>query len=157
MTKGKKDIWAEAEWMLGEIRSTTEKLRRQEADAEAALAAMRQKWTAQSQPYRERLRWLDKEIRNLITENRGEFFGESESARVELRNGYLQFEVFRYVKKARAVTPEKLEQLGYIEAVKIVKSVDWDALAVWPEWRLKEVGTERKTKEVYGYGVKEGN
>jgi hypothetical protein len=96
---------------------------------------------------------LETELKTLAREHHPDFFGESESCRVELPHGALLFALERRVKRARGVL-ENLKAEGFTQAVKIAESVDWDLLETWPEERLWLVGTERKTKEVYAYEVK---
>jgi len=50
----------------------------------------------------------------------------------------------------------RLEEIGAVEAIKIVKSVDWDVLDKWTDERLIEVGTERGKKERFAYEIFDG-
>ncbi len=152
---GNKAVLAEADGLLAEIQAATGELRELKAEAEGQIAEMRRHWAVKMADPTARLAELDKKMRKLEKKHRLEIFGDRESVRVELQYGYLQFELSRYVKKARAITPEKLEELGHIEAVKIAKSVAWEVLETWPDWRLLALGTERVSKEIYEYGIRE--
>jgi archaellum component FlaC len=54
------------------------------------------------------------------------------------------------VKRAKGVL-EKLEELGWNEAIIIEKKVNWDKLERWPDERLIACGTERVKKEKIEY------
>ncbi len=45
----------------------------------------------------------------------------------------------------------KCEELGFMEVIKTVKSLDRDAVEKWPDERLFLIGAERKTKEEFSY------
>jgi len=49
---------------------------------------------------------------------------------------------------------ERLEEMGFSEAVRVAKSVDWDVLERWPDEKLNLVGTERVPKETIEYELK---
>lgn len=70
---------------------------------------------------------------------------------VTLAHGLIRFAESKVVVKARGVTVEGLEALGYLDGVKIEKSVDWDALQLWPDEKLIAAGTERKEKRTYSW------
>lgn len=92
------------------------------------------------------------ELVALMKENKNEFFA-GEIDRVDLTHGALLHQVKEAVKRSRAVTPEALEELGYSDAVKIVKSVDWDEIEKWPNVKLAEIGTERKQMEKFEWEI----
>ena len=46
------------------------------------------------------------------------------------------------------------EAQGFSEVIKIVKSLDRDAIEKWPDARLALIGAERKTKEEFNYDLK---
>jgi len=75
----------------------------------------------------------------------------------DLTNGALLHKIERRVKRTRKML-ERLEAIEAEDAIKIVKSVDWDVIEKWTYERLIEVGTERVKKETFAYklaGVKE--
>lgn len=47
-----------------------------------------------------------------------------------------------------------LEELGYVDGIKIEKSVNWDEIEKWSDERLTAIGTERVTKEEFGYDLR---
>jgi phage host-nuclease inhibitor protein Gam len=126
------------------------------AAANQALAALNREWGVRLAPLRDQVAHLEVRLRELERQQRQSFFGTLESAKVDLPHGSLLYELTRPVIRARAVTPEKLEELGCPEAVRIAKSVDWDLLNAWPDERLWAVGTDRRKKEVFSYELPEG-
>lgn len=144
---------AEADRLLAEYRLARGNLGILEAELQAQIEDLKREWEERLRPNREHLGVLDEQIRSLERQHQALFFGDAESCRVTLPHGVLLYDRGDYVVKKRGVTPERLESLGYPEAVKIAKSVDWDLLAAWPEEKLWAVGTERKIKETFGYEV----
>jgi hypothetical protein len=78
-----------------------------------------------------------------------------ETDRLELGNGALLWSEFWKVKRAKTVTPAVLEDLGYLDGLRIEKKINWDVLEEWPEDRLIAVGTERKKKVNLEYELKQ--
>lgn len=140
-----------ADSILVEIGELTEALHHAEAKMEQELAAFKERWSQDLAPTREQLAALDKELKVYARENHNLFFGKAESCRVNLPHGVLMYDRSDYVVKKRSLTWERLEALGFPEAVKVDKSVNWDLLNTWPEEKLWAVGTEKKTKETFGY------
>jgi len=97
------------------------------------------------------LKGLEKDLVNLMKQNAAEIFEGEE--RVELEHGSLLFTIEERVKKARGVL-EKLEELGFEDAIERSAKVKWDELEKWPVERLVLVGTKRKRAENYTYELK---
>lgn len=100
----------------------------------------------------EDLKCLEKDLVALMKKNSGLIFDGEE--RVEVEHGSLLFTIEERVRKAKWVL-ENLKEHGFTEAVKVVESVDWDALDKWSKEKLALVGTERKRKEVFSWEIKE--
>lgn len=141
---------AEADEMLREIGKTTDALSKLEAEAKAALDSVTAAYQSRVDALKGKIADLDKGIKTLAKKHQADLFDGSD--RVDLRFGALLHSIEMRVKKARGLL-ERLEELGAVEAVKIVKSVDWDVLEKWSDERLIEVGTERVRKEVFAYEV----
>jgi phage host-nuclease inhibitor protein Gam len=124
-----------------------------EAEAEAKLNAVKLEHRAPREALQARQAELEKELLALARKHR-DFLFSGESCRVELPAGALLYELRRYVRKAKDLTPARLEAAGFPEAVRVAKSVDWDALAAWPDERLFLVATDRRVKEEFGYELK---
>lgn len=72
---------------------------------------------------------------------------------VDTQFGRLILTIKEVVKRAKGVL-EKLEELGWNEAIIIEKKVNWDVLEKWPDERLIAAGTERVRKEKIEYELK---
>lgn len=143
----------EADRLLQELGQCDRQLTARRALAEAELEQLRRRHQDVLSRWEVQRAAAEKELLALEKRHWPVFF-EGDSCKVELPHGALLYALSHYVKKAKAVTCEKLEEMGFPEAVKIVKSVDWDILSDWPDARLFLVGTERVPKETYGYEVK---
>lgn len=144
---------AAADQLLLEIGQVQRAAAGLEREMEEELTRLREQWRARLQPLVARQTDLDQRIKELAKAHKEEFF-TGESARLDLKHGALLYELRRRVKRARGVL-ERLEAEGYLEAIKIAKSVDWERLETWPEERLWLVGTERVAREYFGYEVRE--
>ena len=94
---------------------------------------------------------LNKDLVALMKKNSEAIFEGEE--RVELGHGSLLFTIEERVVKARGVL-EKLKEQKFTGAIKVVESVDWDALEKWPVERLVLVGTKRKREEIFSWELK---
>ena len=133
---------------LGELKTA---LREMEAQAEAELAPLQQKWEAQLAPLREMQAQLDQALLIMARHNRQEFFAAADL--VELRHGFLLYGKRQVVRKSRSVLA-LLESLQWEEAIRRTARVRWEVLADWPEARLISCGTERVTQETFAYELK---
>lgn len=144
-------ILAEADRLLLELGETERELDRLTAAMEAEVARLREVWVQRLAPLEQAKKRLEDEVLGLAKRHREELF-PGPSWRVELRHGALLYEVERRVKRAKGML-EKLKEAGFLEAIRVAESVDWDRLESWPEERLRLVGTARVTKERYAYEV----
>jgi phage host-nuclease inhibitor protein Gam len=136
---------------LGELNTAVREL---EAQAEAELAPLRQKWEARLTPLRDELTLLDKVILDTARRHRREFFAAADL--VDLRHGFLIYGTRRVVRKSRGVLA-LLESLQWEEAIKRTAKVRWEVLETWPEARLISCGTERMDQESFAYEIKTPN
>jgi hypothetical protein len=104
-------------------------------------------------PLRARLEALDKKIKAHAKKHQVDLFVGRD--RIDLVNGALLRKEEEYVRRVRGMLA-RLEEIGAVEAIKIVKSVDWDVLDKWTDERLIEVGTERGKKERFAYEIFDG-
>lgn len=91
---------------------------------------------------------LEGELIALARENKETLFKDTD--RVDLQNGALLYSVEKRVKRARGVL-EKLQALGYLQAIKVAKSVNWDEVNKWNDEKLAQIGTLRVEKENFAY------
>ncbi len=90
------------------------------------LAELREAWRYRLEPLEGQKVALEAALQSLARENKGTLF-RGESDRLDLPHGALLYEVQRRVRRARQVLA-RLEEAGYTEAIRIAKSVDWEAL-----------------------------
>ncbi len=145
-------VFAQADQLLAELATATWQLSATTALAERELNFVREKHSTGIRKAKARLEDLEKQVTALARKHRGAFFDGQD--RVELPHGALFHTMRQVVRKAKAVTVAKLEELGFLDGVRTEKKVDWDALNKWPDERLIVVGTERKDKEEFGYELK---
>jgi len=142
-----------ADELLQEIAETERRIKGIEAQANTEIAEVKSRHAEKLGPLSGVLKGLEKQLRSHMKKRRDDLFGGSD--RVDLEHGALLHGLERRVKRARGVL-QKLEEHGFEDAIKIAKSVDWDALESWPVERLVLVGTERVQKESFEYELRAG-
>lgn len=146
-------LYEEADGLLARIADSTLKLQGWEAELAAKIEELKAAYAQPAEYHRAELDVTKAALVELMKANRNEFFSD-EVDRVDLAHGALLHKVIERVRRSKKITPEILEGLGYAEAVKIAKSVDWDAVEKWPDVRLAQIGTERKQTEKFEYELK---
>ncbi len=144
---------AAADLLLVKLGRTQRELHYLQAEMEREMTRLRESWQARLAPLEERQEQMAAALLTLAKEHKEELF-RGESCRLDLPHGALLYEVQRRVKRVRGLL-DRLKEQGFLEAIKVAESVDWDRLEAWPEERLRQVGTKRVVKEVFGYEVKE--
>ena len=137
---------------LADARDTQKKIN---ADLEDCLLGVRLAFAQKVENSEISIKQLETDIKKLAKKQHSELFEAGTSVRTDLPAGALLYSLIEKVRHAKTITPELLEQLGYEEAVKISKSVDWDAIEKWPDAKLVEIGTERNAKNNYEYELAE--
>lgn len=140
-----------ADKLLEQAARLDEFLKDMEAQAEAELAPVQQKWEARLAPLREQRATVDRLILGLVKAARQEFFAAADL--VDLRHGFLLYGRRQVVRKSRGVLA-LLESLQWEEAIKRTAKVRWEVLEGWPEARLISCGTERMDQETFAYEIK---
>lgn len=141
-----------ADGLLADIRIKLSVIEAIDAAYNEKIASVRATHEAAVTNDKAELAALEKEIVALMKENKAEFFSH-EVDRVDLTHGALLHKIRDVVKRSRSITPEMLDGLGYAEAVKILKSVDWDVVDTWPDVRLAEIGAQRRPQEKFEYEI----
>jgi len=140
-----------ADAMLHEIKEKTDKVGELERQAEAEMAATRERYEAELGLLKNQLVDLDKEIVSLMKQNKGPLFDGRD--KVALENGALLFTKELRLSLARG-TLARIEEHGFVEAIKVAKSVDRAIVEQWTDERLFLVGGKRKLVEKFGYETK---
>lgn len=94
---------------------------------------------------------LEKELLSLMKKNKGVLFDGTDV--VNLLHGSLIREKGEKVSIPKTALAE-CEKLKFDDVIKIVKSLDRDAIEKWPDAKLTLIGAERKTKEEFKYSLK---
>ncbi|MFH2011699.1 MAG: host-nuclease inhibitor Gam family protein [Pseudomonadota bacterium] len=140
-----------ADIMLRNIKYTVDRIGALEKQAEAEMAVIRERYEPELGLLKEQLVELDKEIVSLMKENKGQLFDGRE--KISLANGILLFTKDWKVSLPRDAVA-KIEEYGFVEAIKIAKSVDRAIMEKWPDERLFLIGGKRKLIEKFEYETK---
>jgi len=146
-----RDIYEEADWILGQIRDFKERLDEVHSKAEEELALIRKKYEPEVKLLQNNIRQMEKRLKEICKKQKPVLFAETD--RVELKNGAILYHAQWKVKRVRAVL-KKLKELGLTEAIKTTESVKWDVLEKWPDEKLFVVGTEKVLKEDFTYELR---
>lgn len=139
---------ARADRLLGQIAQAKEAADAIDARYEGLMARLKARYEREMAPYKDAVKGMEKElVRHMKRRSDVLFDGQD---RVDLASGALLHRVEDRVKRARGVL-DQLEKHGFTDAIKVAKSVDWDALEKWPAEKLVMVGTERVRKERFEY------
>lgn len=147
------DIIAEVNVRLAAVRTATQVADTIQAEAKEALTALHEQYAGRIGAANDALAAIEKDLRAFAKKNKAAIFDGKD--RVDFANGFLLFQIVRRVRRAKSITVDLLESLG-LDAVKTVKSVDWDAIERWPTEKLVLIGTERKPTEKIEYEVHGG-
>lgn len=123
-----------------------------EARANAEMAEVAARYGAWLNPLRDELAAREKEITALMKKNKELLFGGVIDV-VNLPHGAL----IRNKEDKVSIPKTALlacEEQGFKEVIKIVKSLDRDAIEKWPDAKLTLIGAERKPKEEFKYTIK---
>jgi len=144
---------ARADELLRLIAETERRINDITAQANAEIAEVKTRHAEKLDPLSGVLKDLERELRSHMKQHQDVLFDGKD--RADFEHGALLYRLERRVKRARGVL-QKLEEHGFEDAIKIAKSVDWDALESWPVERLVLVGTERVQKESFEYELRAG-
>jgi len=123
-----------------------------EARYQEELEAIKARFYPEIEKYKENIRKLESELEKFVKRHKAELFDGSDM--VDTNVGRIIWQVKEAVKRAKGVL-ERLEELGWSEAIIIEKRVNWDELERWPDERLIACGTERVIKEKIVYEIKQ--
>jgi hypothetical protein len=145
------DVRREAEVMLKSIAHTTGVIAGQVAEYTAAQEALAAKYEQAIATLNTYLAADEKALYSLMKINRRLLFDGTDV--VNLPPGSLIRTEADKVKIPKTALAD-CEAQGFSEVIKIVKSLDRDAIEKWPDARLALIGAERLTKEEFNYDLK---
>jgi len=146
-------LYNEADRLLSLIADGTRELNVREEELATKIKELEAEYAPHTDVLKAKKQEAKKQLVKLMKKNKSEFFG-GDIDRVNLMHGALLYQQAERVKRPRKITTETLEALGYHDAVRISKSVDWDAIEKWSDVMLAEIGTERVPKESFNYELK---
>ena len=123
-----------------------------EARANAEMAEVTARYGAWLNPLRDELAALEKGITTLMKKNKELLFGGVIDV-VNLANGSLIRNLGDKVSIPKTALLE-CERQGFKDVIKVVKSLDRDAIEKWPDAKLVLIGATRGPKEEFKYTVK---
>lgn len=138
----------EADLLLARIARAQADVARTEGFVAEEIQAVKAKWGDALAAYQAELKGASAALVRLMKGNKGDLFDASD--RVALGNGVLIYAKGSKVKVPKGAL-EAIEAQGWLEAVKVVKSVDRDVVAAWPVERLVVIGAERQAVETFAY------
>lgn len=141
----------EVESILFDLDNLQDELALQRKLYEEDVKIVKDRYQKSIEDIRQRIEEKEKTLKNILKSKQSIIFVEGDV--VHLRNGSVWHRVVEVVKKARNVTVDLLERLGYIDGIRIEKSVNWDEISKWTDEKLAAIGTERVIKEEFGYDV----
>jgi len=153
MARRYEDPTALADSMLARIAEDTRKIDELTAEYNAAVSRLIAEYEARLAPLKQSVIHEEKNLTALMRAARAELFDGRDT--VSLPHGVLYHSIVERVIIHRDALA-KCEELGFFEAVKIVKSLDREVVERWPDERLMLIGAERKTKEEFSYDVRGG-
>ena len=143
-----------ADDLLENIRAAREIIDDLEREYLEVAARLKAEYETRLKPFREELAGDEKALLALMKACRDALFDGTDV--VYLSNGTLV-----HSRKDKVSIPRNhdavialCEEHGFVDAVKIVKSLDREAIEKWPDERLSLVGAERKPKEEFNYDLK---
>jgi len=123
-----------------------------EALANEAMKMVTERYEEQLAPLKEDLKAQEKALIALMKKERKTFFDGTDVFRLE--HGTLIREAGDRVSIPRDALA-KCEELKFDDVIKIVKSLDREAVEKWPDEKLFLIGAERKPKEEFKYDLKD--
>ncbi len=123
-----------------------------ETEAEAAMQAVRDTFASRLAPLRAKLKLNEEWLTYTMRSNKRFLFSGTDV--VDLVHGSLvRTEADKVIIPRDAL--KKCKSLGLEDAIKIVESIDREAVEKWPDARLTLIGAVRKPKEEFKYSLKE--
>lgn len=154
-SKEQNPVLARADALLASIRNQQQQYDRINEQWNAAIKELERQYADTAQAHAQKIRDLEKDLRKHVKKHKDEIFAAG-ADRAELASGALIYSVSDRVKRAKAVTVDRLKELGYTDGIKIEEKVWWEALESWTDERLIAAGTERTRKEQIEYEIHDG-
>jgi len=143
-----------ADALLAMIRERKEIIDKITERGNAEMQAVTNRYKAEQEPVAADLHACEKLLIVLMKKKRREFFDGTDV--LQLQNGALIHEEGDHVTIPRdALTT--CELLGFDDVIKVIKSLDREAIEKWSTEKLLLIGAERKPVESFSYDLKKGD
>ncbi|SDO03534.1 Bacteriophage Mu Gam like protein [Desulfonauticus submarinus] len=142
-------VFEEIEKILSEIAHLKSQAQGVKDAWDRAISELEKQYGSKLNECKAKIKQKEKELIKLAKSNQKVVFDCGDKR--EFTNGTLYFAISEKVKRARGVTPKKLKELGYLDAIKVIEKVNWDTIEKWPDEKLIAIGTERIRKEEIKY------
>lgn len=140
-----------AEMLLKTLKGLRVGLLSLQSRAEEEIARIRAGYGPTMEAHREDIERCEKELKALAKGTKSELFDGADQ--VTLENGVLLYTSGVKVRIPRDAL-ERIEAEGWLEAIRIAKSVNRPVVEKWPEEKLAVIGADRKQVESFSYELK---
>lgn len=145
--------WEEADSTLKQIREAELELSRISADAEQCMIDIRQRAEEQAQPYKDRIKKMELQLKEFTLLNKADLSGKTK----ELAFGRLGFRM-----STRLVLPKvadgviaQLKKMGMADCVSVKEQVNKEILKTYEEKTILAVGASLEKKDTFWYETKQ--
>lgn len=146
-------VQSDAEQLLLWLRDLTHDITALETEASAEMAAVTERYNGLLTPLRDEQTARAKELIALMKKNRAVLFDGTDV--VNLPPGSLIRNKADHVTIPKTALAECKAQ-HFDDVIKIVESLDREAIEKWPDAKLVLIGATRKPKEEFSYNLKNG-
>ena len=145
------DLLIVANEALARIRSLTDSISALESEANVEMAVITARYQARLESLRHKQTEVGKDLIVFMKKNKAVLFDGTDV--VNLPPGSLIHSKVDKVTIPKTALAE-CEAQHFDDVIKIVKSLDRDAIEKWPDAKLVLIGAERKAKEEFSYDLK---
>jgi hypothetical protein len=145
----KNELMIEADHYLHAIQMYSADIEELQADLDAELDAIRDKYAERLNGTLEVKNEIEKALKKYALKNRVDLFGV-DGDKVSLSHG-----IILYTKADKVTIPkdavEQIEKLGWSEGIVIVKNIDRPVIEGWNDEKLAAIGASKKPKEIISW------
>lgn len=141
----------EASGILSRMRAAARSIDNLQAQMDVEIAAIVEKYKNQMETFQVLFKGLEVDLIALMKANKAILFSAGDIVR--LAEGSLIHEaVLRVTIPRNAI--EACKENGWTDVIKVVESLDRNAVEQWPDAKLAAIGAQRKPKEEFKYDLK---
>lgn len=141
----------QAEGVLAEIAAIDRKLVQVQVAMQEEIDAAKKKAADAKLALENRRKELNDAVKKWATMNKSLYFEKRKS--LDLAFGSFGFQASTVIQQMNGVSAEesieKIEKFKFMDGIRIIKELDKDAIAKWPDERLALVGLTRRDKDTF--------